>query len=375
MKFYLILFLFLCLAPLVSAYTLDYDYYESLNTPSTIKLQGNFTEEDIVAIVYGNEYSYMNKTETEDGYYFDISFQSDVEDDFYFDVYGDTKNSSFLFGYNESDDLDYNLLNIDDDTIYTIKNYHYNHTLEPKKNLVCINIETNNKPRDIVFVTGVRNISDTDNISWFESDTKTYRLDALATECAYVDSQTNLTNHTDYMGFYCSDCKVGNSMNLGILPLVKNLSYAFSNKTANPVQADLDYMISYHDETPASLQDKLSGLIKFRDSFNVDFQFSDINNVSEDYFDNYKYLYLQKIEQESSASSFDSSMEDLLDFSWVDNIMGIESEEELDTEISFWGEFITGVSTIKLYESGNYTLNLVSPQSISSVYNWNEEFL
>ena len=68
-------------------------------------------------------------------------------------------------------------------------------------------------------------------------------------------------------------------------------------------------------------------------------------------------------------------MEDLLDFSWVDNIMGIESEEELDTEISFWGEFITGVSTIKLYESGNYTLNLVSPQSISSVYTWNEEFL
>ena len=372
MKFFIfILILFL---PFISAYTIDYDYYEDLNSPTTISLYGNFTNESQVAMVYGNEYQYLdiNNGTEEDTYYFDITISSDTEEDFKFDLYGSLIDNPEKFNYNKSDDQNYNLLAINDGTYYTMKNEHLNHTLEPKTSLICINIDTNNKLRDISFILGTTN--GTDNITWYESIERQVQSNELETYCEYVSSESDYINHTDYMGFKCNNCNSGNIMYLGVKDNENNNSYYFETEQ-DPIYQDIDYMISYHDETPTGLKERIPGEIKFRDAFSVNFEFSDINNVSEDYFDNYNFLYLQKVDLDNSASEFDSYMNGLLDFSWVDDIMGIESEDDLDKEISFWGDFTSGTSTVKLYEPGNYSINLISAQSISSVYAWNEEFL
>ena len=377
--FYLILliFIFIINFNVVSSidydgYKVYYDFYEDLNTPTTISLYGNFTNESQVAMVYENTYQYLdiNNGTEEDEYYFDVTISSDYEQDFMFDLYGSLIDSPEKFNYNKTDRDNYNQLTITNDNYYTMKTYHYNHTLEPKTNLICINVDTNNKLRNVEFLVGTTN--ETDNITWFNSIERDIQSDGLETFCEYVSAESKYINHTDYMGFRCNDCTLGGVMYLGVKDNIYNSSYYFEDEQT-PVYQDLDYMISFHDETPTDLKQRIPGEIKFRESFNVTFDFKDINNISDDYFSNYNYIYLQPIDN-GFTSELDSSMDQLLDFSWVDNIMGITSSEDVDTELSFWGSFVGNSGTVKLYEEGNYSVNLISARSLSTSYSWDQEF-
>jgi hypothetical protein len=118
------------------------------------------------------------------------------------------------------------------------------------------------------------------------------------------------------------------------------------------------------------------GILKFRYSFNVTFYFFQyISNSSSSvtpYTNQFDYVYLQKYNP-MHITSFQSL--DYLDgwFGWVPFYKKGKITKNYDYTETFWSDYSHGYATIKLYESGNYSIYLLSYKTNN--INWPYEFI
>jgi hypothetical protein len=156
----------------------------------------------------------------------------------------------------------------------------------------------------------------------------------------------------------------------------------FSISLSNPIKDDVPFYVYKYNYTNytvgnvsynnITILNNLTGTMRFRIPFNVQVQIfkkgSTRGNATVPFKDDFQYVYIQKItgEKVSSASQIKMST------GWFNSAIGL-TPKTLDTKLSLWGDYSDGSATIKVYESGNYSLNLETTKTKSSIP-WAYEF-
>lgn len=89
------------------------------------------------------------------------------------------------------------------------------------------------------------------------------------------------------------------------------------------------------------------------------------DNETTLYKHDFQYIYLKKEGQVDSYSTI---------LNGVDQLNAVLGLKKLATETAFWSELNGGIGTVKLYEPGNYSINLETTKSKTSIP-WNYEFI
>lgn len=173
---------------------------------------------------------------------------------------------------------------------------------------------------------------------------------------SFNGSDYNMTDSVTYWNIYVSSGVEEN----------QNFSIYLSNQTINKTDNNT-YLLN------------VNGTMRFRSPFYVTITLYESGNNETTYSALYKnefqYLFLQPRNTLSGSSWMDS---ELITFSFMDKWLGklfdYEVPTTIDTSLSFWGKYDTGSTQIKLYEPGNYSMNLESIKVTGSDL-WDEEFI
>jgi hypothetical protein len=384
-KILTLLFLVLLCSSIVFAghLHLEYDYFMKVNTTEKIKL----SDGDVENITQGyllldNELFHMNISDSGD--YFYINVISDEEEDKDFNAFFGGLD---VYRFDNTDNSTEDYIEVDNDMIYTF-NYTHNHTHLNNsviEAIVCVELEALDNPVNIIIKGGVENSSGL--IDWYDSD-----ILEINEKKVYCESLSRFVKEDEvgrypntYVGFQCLNCVSGNPANrqrLGVYTddsgTSEYINYIFDNETdINPEISSDDYFI-YSITSETEYDEVLRGTMRWREPFNVEIKLNKLNNTSPgeslSYINEFQIVVLDytkpKTSAENGAVNFINNLNSIIESGFI------ESEEELDETLSFWGYYTNGSADITLYESGNYTINLLSLDVIDSDrINWDYEFL
>lgn len=140
-----------------------------------------------------------------------------------------------------------------------------------------------------------------------------------------------------------------------------------------------NFTVKIYNDTGGLLLN-VSGLMRWRVPFTVDiylYHTRPIDNESDikPYKNDFQYVYLQKAAAQNELYTWMDS--DYLTFSWVDTwfsyLVGNNYVPVLDKTMSLWADYSDGKASIIVYEAANYSLNLESTDTKSSL-SWPHEF-
>jgi len=368
---YLLLFVLLLNFGLSDSFTIDYDPYVDLDTQTTITLYANETITSSPVMVFETDYTYLNTTDNKT---FTVSLLSDIEDVFDFTIYEESNESVPFFGYETlTGEID-----ITDDTVYLVHSEKRTNGIishDPRQILICPKLHTDGTDRTIKYYVGVKNGTDADpGLHDWDSLTFTKNYEDITTSCEYLSLPIPYANYTLHAGIQCLDCNHGLKLYLGIGGDIKNASHYydgdnFENASEYP-DLNYDLGISMHDEYLADVFNPIDGTISFTEKYNVNIEFINDKNLTEE-LPYYDYVYLQKVNDEVGI---ESTLDDILTFSWIDKVLGFEDIDNIDQTLSFWSKLNNNVGDVSLYETGNYTINLIKAKVYDPTY-WTPEFL
>jgi hypothetical protein len=375
-----IIIIFLILTMINSVYgsftcETEYDYYMDLNTDEIIKYMPYYSDTTQVRYVVGN--STLNMSYDEDEEYYYIYVNSPNEQDINFYTYEIGNQSQEFFNHDEEGDTSYIL---DNNTERVVYKYDQIYRLEngTKSMFVCVTAKSKIVNRNIKLVYGF-NYTPGD-INWVESPDN---LEINPTDFAiYCDSLNYDIERSDYytewVGFRCVDCgvlpdtlriKVDNTTQ----PFNTNLtSWTFNDADANLTEFNGNFMIdSIMDCACNKPEGDCTRTLRFREPFYYTFELYRENNSLgigdlKPYCNDFSYLYM---------ISEDDEDEEWVNFNTpiIDDLMGIKPSYNYNNPV-FWNYYDDCSAEIKLYELGNYTLNVVSskvrPPKFIEFYDW-----
>jgi len=384
-KIILFIISLILLCSFTTAYSMYYPYFMDINASETIYLNGDTLNYTALLNLNGINYN-MAKTTN----YFSSIVSSAIKEDtpFYISVI----NGSINYQNSSSDKSRESLLRITNNQIYGfyINHSFINHSVgDQETHLLCANLQATTPPyRHITFYAGVKNQS-SGKISWSASTS----TEVSNTNFQYVCNEfrqtynLNLTNDLEYFAFSCSDCTIAKPLLLGTdtnLSYLLNTSFTMNNlqslESSKTIYNTFNIMMTSTDVVDIPLY-YYEGVLRFRSPFYVTFNLyhDGINtSLTQPYTNDFQYIFLQTDATTNSVSWMDG---DWIYFNWIDklfyNIIGMEytsSTPAIDTTLSFWGNYNNGGATIKLYEADNYSVNLETTKSKSSIP-WNYEFI
>jgi hypothetical protein len=169
----------------------------------------------------------------------------------------------------------------------------------------------------------------------------------------------------------------------------ENIAYIIINETAylmnsnseyfylsflNPNREDINFIFNLTDLSNITIF-STSGVMRFRIPFYVDFYIyrDNVQNQPQLYTNQFQYVFL-KFESQTPYSYTNSTK--WLN-SWNTNLLSFlqgNSQMPKDTELALWAAINNGMARIKVYEAGNYSVNLETTKTRSSIP-WQYEFI
>jgi len=142
------------------------------------------------------------------------------------------------------------------------------------------------------------------------------------------------------------------------------------------VEEDVNFTVYFNQSNGTILYSK-NGTMRWREPFYLDiflYKGGTLNSsIAESYVNDFQYVYVKN--KTGGNTWYDS---DWVNFDFVDplfyNMLGMEYNTEIDKNVAFWGNYRNGKGRVKLYETGNYSINLISTKSKSSI-GWQYEFV
>jgi hypothetical protein len=138
---------------------------------------------------------------------------------------------------------------------------------------------------------------------------------------------------------------------------------------------NFDFNVSAY--APSYLCVNVSGMIKFRTPFYLTFHFYKAKDATdmdvEEYKNEFQFIVLQNYTQVNQMNTFaDLHYLDTW-FGWMPFYTKGKIGRKVNTDVSFWSEYENGQAIIKLYETGNYSINMLT----SNVHGleWSKEFI
>lgn len=143
---------------------------------------------------------------------------------------------------------------------------------------------------------------------------------------------------------------------------------------SNPDPENVDFNVTLNGTLSAE------GTMRFRIPFYVTIKLwnSATNSSSvKQYKNDFQYIFLTTSNDRLGGSWLDADA-DWLQFKWLDRLLfgtaGLRYDTTVDGRLAFWSNYNNGMGRIKLYEIGNYTLNLETTKTKSSL-GWDYEFV
>jgi len=181
-------------------------------------------------------------------------------------------------------------------------------------------------------------------------------------------------------GIYLNDSEVNASIRLD------NASYQSMTYNATALEwystltsseeEDINVTVFFHSDLYACVQETYE--LKFREPFYLTIELYELNSSSRDseqYVNDFHYIYLQKIETDTSSIPTTNQINEFFSsaYSWMPGIDNLYSSDNFDYDVVFWGKYSSGSALIKMYEAGNYDINLLTFK-IDNGDNWEYEF-
>jgi len=380
---YTYLFLLLLLSSLVHASSLSYPYYMDVNDTENITyINTGILDNASVYIEFDSQIHVLNHTNNTGFWY--ISLISNEEDNIPFIV--SHFNETGYDRSNFSDNTRESFFNINNDYFYVgvINRTKNTSDISYYEHLVCAMLSANTNI-NFRFVVGSHK-SNESTIVWNFSEPWSTVDNDWDFYCGKVPLFQDLGNYTliEYVGVQCLNCD-GKSLKLGL-----DTNGSGYNKSAYFTNTSLSSMVNY---TPGNFmiyfyefnnlyEDELRGVMNWRVPFYVTLRFwkADIDNKSSAwtstdvsaYKNDFQYVYMQFANSSKSRNPLPNI--NYLDswFAWMPFYENVFSED-LDDTLSFWSPYTDGSALIKLYESGNYTIGVITFGLKG--FSWDEEFV
>lgn len=194
-------------------------------------------------------------------------------------------------------------------------------------------------------------------------------------EVIITENNTRVDNTTQY-----TEIKFDNSTYIMLYDETEKLFYIYITET---IERDIPFIIIYWNSYGSNNTKNGTGIMKWRKSFDIDLIFykQDVNNPDSQptiYKNDFHYVYMLPVNESTIIGISTTKIGDIayLDsmVNWIPGYGGnLVPKKILDIQTAYWGKYEDGKATIKLYESGNYTLHLITNKMVGG--EWQYEFV
>jgi len=194
------------------------------------------------------------------------------------------------------------------------------------------------------------------------------RIDVIITE-----NGSRVDNETQYV-----EINFDNATYMMQYDVAVQMFYIYITET---IERDIPFTILYWNSYNSNNTKNGRGVMKWRDSFEIELEFykQDINNPTAEpiqYKNEFQYVYMLPARNGSIISTDRIGnidyLEDMVD--WMPGYGGQWNYNSgLDMQTAFWGKYTNGKAEITLYETGNYTLHIISNTMVGGT--WQYEFV
>lgn len=145
-------------------------------------------------------------------------------------------------------------------------------------------------------------------------------------------------------------------------------NYSFDLYLSSINENDINYSINITNTTTGNLTKQFNGVFKFRKPYYITIQLYSEDNTT--FKTNFNYLYLKNLDTTSTTtysalgSAFSTGI-----LGWISS-----ASRRIDYTEVFWGEVIGNEAVIKLYDTGNYSVTLLSLKTFKPDA-WEYEFI
>jgi len=377
-NYLILIFIFILFSSLNFAdLEISYPIYGDVGETERIRVHDSCDEEYTYRLLSPGISSDLTCADDNQTYYIDITNSVEANDNFQIIRCNET-NETY---YNYDSDSDGGII-VDDQTI---KGFNYTcsfcEDIPCFSKLDCFEIEVLDEEIELSLIEKMFYINGTES-ELMKLKTQSYEVGTHLVCFSYDYPPT--FNYSEIEGFYsgimCDNCVSGTPATriryeIKESPINitnRSVDYSALNDTTGEIYYDGNYMIFSEIFLYSPLISE-SFTIFWREPFYVDISLYTGNlstNVKE-YSNEFQYMVLQFSDGKIAEDYFYDS----IDFAnnKFNKLFGID-EEELDTTLSFWTDYSTNPGTIKLYESGNYSLNLLTTKTKSNI-SWSEEFI
>lgn len=146
----------------------------------------------------------------------------------------------------------------------------------------------------------------------------------------------------------------------------------FTIAVSNAVKEDIPFNVTLFYNNVSTAQ--ANGTMRWRDPFYVEIKLfhANKNNDSEPYKNDFQYVFLT---QATVLQNGNMNIEPYNRFfDSINKALGYTPASTIDRKLAFWAPYANGKGKIKVYEAGNYTINLEVTNTKSSIP-WNYEFI
>lgn len=373
----LYLVLMLLTISIVSAdHILTYDNYYDVGETGNVTLKLTDEANETAYVVLQNTLSKLS--ESGDNLTKSFLVTSAIEEDVDFTIFVYRANATItnVTNADSTPELNYR---VENQSYFMVK---YNHTEqhfvdELHNNNICFYVKrfagTPNVRTAILFndSTNKRTIKYSDTISITTPSYNQYCIDA-----SYIHTNNLSANHDEYFGIQCTNCDGTDKLDIGYDTTTPDLnaSYTFTTINSTPILRTNDFMISLLS-SETEVAETYSGTLKFREPYIVNISL--YNEKNESLKTSFDYVYLKKIPNSNSASLSESGSaltESMYTASKILTLGAFDFDKEIDYSEVFWGVVNSDVASIKLYETGNYSITLLTVKTFKED-GWNYEFI
>lgn len=374
------LVLILLFLPCIAYAVLDIEYpvYGDVNETERVKVFYDCEDNDTLRLI-GSGLNDEMICFNDEYYYLDITNDLEVDDKFIIYLYNTT-----VYDYYNFDNTSEDTLIIQDSSIYGF-NFTHNHSHPINSSYVdtfCSDINVITQP--VTFTFFERYIFENGSFITEELDTVDVPLGeqtlCYTHENTITAEKVNFTGN--YHGFRCNECQGGNPAQQITVELDIDTTLNYNNSLIGDNSTDTNITIydggnfaMYTIHSLGIIDESEEFTIFWRVPFTIDVSFftsDSLNNTNvRDYSNEFQYVIMQF----SDGRKVEDYFLNTLDFAneKFGGLFGI-NERELDTTLSFWADYSVNPSQIKLYESGNYSISLLTTDYKTNI-TWDEEFI
>jgi len=146
----------------------------------------------------------------------------------------------------------------------------------------------------------------------------------------------------------------------------------WESSVTSSIEEEIDFVIQTYSDAYTCQNSTVS--TKFRIPFNVSIELlrsADNYTSADPYTNEFQYIYLKPFNNSLRINPYDFAYVDKM-FTWMPFYTSSFSKP-LDDDLALWGLYSGGSAKIKLYETGNYTVSLLSMKVMGM--SWPYEFL